>query len=83
MTKKQNIKEITDTRTKTIFVFGVIPALQIVHKVSLINIGSEQITRFTNLYRLFGFMPLFSTEKEKSTNNTKPEYNYCSDMHLI
>lgn len=83
MTKKQNIKEFIDTRTKSIFVFGVIPALQIVHKVSLINIGSEQITRFTNLYRLFGFMPLFSTEKEKSTNNTKPEFNYCSDTHLI
>ena len=83
MTKNKISRRLQTQEQKSIFVFGVIPALQIVHKVSLINIGSEQITRFTNLYRLFGFVPLFSTEKEKSTNNTKPECNYCSDMHLI
>lgn len=80
---KQNSNEFTYKRTKIITILGFIPILRIIYKVSSINIENKQITRLTNLYWLFGFIPLFSTEKDYLPDNTKPEYKYYDDMPLI
>ena len=77
-------KQSTMLQKNQIFWFlNFIPLLRIKYKITELEMKGKRVERLTKMYWLFGFIPLFSTEKDYLPDNTKPEYKYYDDMPLI
>lgn len=65
MDTKKKSKNITESKTQILWLFGIIPFMRIKHSVIIIpQEKSKNILRFRKMYRLFCFIPLFSTERD-------------------
>ena len=64
MVKKIKEQPTSTKKDQIISFLGILPVLRIRHKIGIVEVKGKRVLRLTKMYWLFGFIPLFMTERE-------------------
>jgi hypothetical protein len=64
MIKQKTETKNTEKKNQIVSFLGIIPVLRITHKVGVIEENGKKFVRISKMYWLFGFFPLFKTERD-------------------
>lgn len=62
--QNKEIKPIEDKKIQIVPLWGLIPVMKIVHKFKLVEEKGVKFLRHSKMFWLFGFIPLFLTERD-------------------